>query len=472
MKLKLSKFAKLKRLQSFAPVLVVAILMATGAVIYNLSTLASPAGFYFSSGATSYKVGDTFSVSVSENSGTQCANVVEADFTYPADLLRFNSSSNSGSKFDSTLPANSGNGSVSLQQYTTSKQCGSGSTATSGVSGDQFIGSVSFTVLASGTATLRFQSSSTAISSADNKTNVSPTYTNMSFSLAAAPVPTPAPTPAPTPVPNPQPAPRPAPQPAPRPAPSPQVPVTDYTPANTDTSIPANENDVVQLDTPVDVNPLPIQPDGISKIEYYLGGKLMATVKTPPYKYHLDTTKLLNGSYVLTTKTYYMNGQSKSVSQTIVVHNRFGLTQLMLRLKSLAWLIVLIVLAAGAGVAAWIIHRRGGGGDDYYDDGTYETDDNYDPSDDGGMIVSPSPPGGDGTGSDSGSGFIADGTTWQEPSAPVWQPNQPISPAAPPVNGVMPPSAGPAVGAVPQSPPSAAANPGQQIPPANGATPS
>jgi hypothetical protein len=118
---------------------------------------------------------------------------------------------------------------------------------------------------------------------------------------------------------------------------------------------------------------LPIQPDGINRIEYFLNGKLVATVKTSPYNYHLDTTKLLNGSYNFTTKTYYANGQKKSVSQTIIVKNKFGWTQFKLRAQKLAWLIILLSLAVGAAVVAWIVHKRGGGSG-YSGDSSYDSD--------------------------------------------------------------------------------------------------
>ncbi|HEX8227264.1 MAG TPA: Ig-like domain-containing protein [Candidatus Saccharimonadales bacterium] len=407
MKLKQFTFSQIKRMQAFTPVLVVGVLMLTGAVIYNFNARAATAGFYFNSGTTSYRVGDTFTVSVYENSGGQCANVAQAEFTYPSNLLRFNSADKASSVFNTNAPGSpsGGGGSVSMVQYTSDKGCNGGTT--SGYAGDQFIGNVSFTVLAAGSATLSFKTSSTAVSSADNRTNVSPSYTSRTFALSTVPTPTPPPPTPPAPNPTPPaptppsptppgptpPAPRPS-TPTPRPtttAPRPTpTPVTSITPVTTDTSIPATNNDVVQVETPVDINPLPIQPDGISKIEYYLSGKLVKTVTTAPYKYRLDTTKLLNGKYTLTTKTYYQNGQTKSVSQTIVVKNKFGWTQFTLMMKKFAWLIILLLLLLAAAIAAWIIHRRNGsGGDEYYDDGTYEMDGSSEP--DSGTMIAPSP---------------------------------------------------------------------------------
>lgn len=434
MKLKQLTFSKLRNLQAFTPVLVVGLVVLTGAVIYNLSTRAAqPAGFSFNTSATTYTVGQTFNVSVYEHSGTQCANVAQADFTYPANLLRYNSKDSSGSKFESSIATNSGNGTVSMQQYTTRKECGTGPTATSGVAGEQLIGTVSFTVLAAGNATLTFQTSSIAVSAADNRTNVAPARTPRTLTLANVvappPPPPPPPTPGPAPQPQPQPTPQPTPQPAPRPtaprptaprpAPAPTpAPVTSFTPPGSDQPIQSIDNDVVQFDAPVDVQPLPIEPDGVTKIEYYLGGKLKATVKTPPYTYKLDTTNMLNGKYVMTTKTYYQNGQSKSVNQTVIVNNKFGWNQFKLRMQKLAWLIILVLLLVGAGIAAWLIHRRGNGGDDFYDDGSYD-DLNTGYVDPQANVVPPS--GGPVIGGPSQNGTITNGTDWQPmtPTQPI-----------------------------------------------------
>ncbi len=374
MKLTQITLAQIKRMQAFTPVLVVGVLMLTGAIIYNLNAHAATAGFTLSSSTSTYKVGDTFDVAVYEDSGTACVNVVEADLSYPANLLQYNSASATGSKFEAVAPSTSGNGKVSIVQYTPRKECASGATATSGVSGNQLIGNVSFTVLATGTAPLNFEDTTIAISSSDNKTNVSPNSAGKSFTLTEASVT--------------QPPPPPAPNPAPKPAPAPHV--ITVTPSHTNTSTQLTDNDVIQTETPIDINPFPIQPDGINRIEYYLDGKLVATVKTAPYTYHLDTTKLLNGKYKLTMKTYYLNGQTKSVSQTIIVNNPFGWSQVKLRMQKFAWLIILLIILLGAAIAAWIIHKRGSGPENYYGDGQSGSNDHF--TLDEGVVVSPSEP--------------------------------------------------------------------------------
>lgn len=337
-----------KRLRYLTPILVVVTLLLSGAAIYTANVLAA-SGFYFTTSASTYKVGDQIAVTVRENSGSACVNTVKADFSYPANLLRYDSMSITGSKFEGQLPTTSGNGTISMEQYTTRKECpaGQGNPATSGVPGDQLIGTVTFTVLAAGTANLTFDSSSTAISAADNRTNVSPSRNPITLTLTQ---PTPPPS---TPPATPAPAKKP-PAPAPKPA---SRPVTTITPVGSTATVPVYENDVVAVEEPVDIQPATIQPDGVNKIEYYLNGKLVATVKSPPYKYRLDTSKLLNGTYAFVTKTYYTNGQTNSVSQTVNVDNPFSMTQVRLWLAKYGMLLILPLILLIA-LVIYILRRR------------------------------------------------------------------------------------------------------------------
>lgn len=360
----MKKFAirKFKNIQAFAPVFVVAFLVVSGAVIYNFNARAAEAGFYFTSPAGAYTVGQTLPVNVYANMGEACANVVQAEFTYPASLLTFTSFSASGSKFESTASSSATGGKVSIVQYTTRKACGSESTATSGVSGEQLVGTAYFTVIASGNAALNFSDGSIAISSTDNRTNVAQGSQGKSFALTTASVPV-----------TPQPV-TPAPKSAPK---APQPKVTSVTPTGSDDSVALVDNDVVEVTTPIEVGPLPVQPDGIDRIEYFLNGKLVATVKTSPYTYKLDTTKYLNGTYTMTTKTYYKNGQTKSVSQKLVVKNPFGWSQIRLWMQKYAWLLILFVLIIGVTVAIVIIRRKSKGPDNYYGNGSMDNGGDY-----------------------------------------------------------------------------------------------
>jgi hypothetical protein len=213
---------------------------------------------------------------------------------------------------------------------------------------------------------------------------VAPGSTGRSFTLTTVPVITPTPPPATPPAPPASTPPPPASPTTPRvsPAtpttsrPTPQ-PVTSAKPVASDTAVPLENNDVIELTNPVEFQPLPVQPDGINKVEYFLDTKLLATTKTAPYTFTLDQSKYLNGTYTMTTKTYYSNGQTKSVSQKVIINNKFGWSQMKLWAQKYAWLILLILLVIGAAIAAWIIHRRGSGPDNYYGDGSTDTTDDY-----------------------------------------------------------------------------------------------
>jgi hypothetical protein len=84
----------------------------------------------------------------------------------------------------------------------------------------------------------------------------------------------------------------------------------------------------------------------VSRVEFYLNGKLIATVITAPYTYTINTHDLRNGTYTLKTVTYYSDGTSNTKDTSLVVKNPFGLTQLRLELWHYLWLdaIVLVLL--------------------------------------------------------------------------------------------------------------------------------
>jgi hypothetical protein len=58
----------------------------------------------------------------------------------------------------------------------------------------------------------------------------------------------------------------------------------------------------------------------ITKVEYYLDGKLVQTVTKAPFA--LDTTLLDNGSYTMTEKTYFADGSIQEQSGPLEVANK------------------------------------------------------------------------------------------------------------------------------------------------------
>lgn len=342
-----------KHTASWLRVILFALAVLAGALLPT-ATAGAAGGFTFSPDSGSYKVGDIITVSVRVNTGSEPTNAVAAEFTYPANVLQYVSSDATGSAFPVAAAERGGNGSVSYQRG-----------AYSPVTGDKLVQKAKFKVLTTGTATLKYQDSSIAVSSEDNKTNVATGLGSASFSLTAAAVSGPAPSPAPAPAPAPQPAPAPA---APR---RPVTTITPVTPRGTAQAIPLANNETIEVETPVDIQPATIKPDGISKIEYSLNDKLVKTVNIAPYKHRIDTTNMLNGSYKLTTKTYYSNGQTETVNQTLVVKNAFGLNQLKLRIQSMLGIIILLIVLLLAAVAVYILRRNRSGTSGYSDGGGY-----------------------------------------------------------------------------------------------------
>jgi hypothetical protein len=131
-------------------------------------------------------VGGTFSAVVTENSGATAVNGVEADLVYDTSKLQFLGKSCSGS-FEVSAPSGGSN----LACATVSPK-----------SGVQTVGTFSFKVLAPGTATMSFASSSQITAADGQGTNVwngAPAAAAVGFVTPQPVAPTAAPTPTPAP---------------------------------------------------------------------------------------------------------------------------------------------------------------------------------------------------------------------------------------------------------------------------------
>lgn len=326
------------------------------AAILPASVAHAAGNFSFEPIGNTYKVGDTVSVSVNVNTGSEKTNAVAAEFTYPANLLQYVSADATDSGFSVTAVQSGSSGTVKFHRG-----------AKTPLSGKQLVSRATFKVISAGTAVLNFKNSSVAVSSEDNSSNVATDRGSASYTLVASSGPS-----NPSPGDNPQ---QPAPQPAPANPTTPIVkkPVTRITPVTGGSGIarPITLPNAgsIELWSTVDVEPITLQPDGISKVEYYLDDELVRVMTVAPFKYRIDTANLLNGSYKLTTKTFYTNGQTDTVSQTIIISNPFGLAQIRLFIqKYLALIILLIFLIVGI-IAVFIVKRKlsgGSGGDDIY----------------------------------------------------------------------------------------------------------
>jgi hypothetical protein len=136
---------------------------------------AAAATLYMSPASGTALQGNTLTLDIRENSGTEPVNAVQANFTYPASLLRFNSIASS-SAFDIAAQSSGGSGLVKIARG-----------ASTPVSGDQSVATVSFTVVAdTGTATLAYSSGSMVVSSNTNA-DITTSSPGASFTLGLVP---------------------------------------------------------------------------------------------------------------------------------------------------------------------------------------------------------------------------------------------------------------------------------------------
>ncbi|HSH56213.1 MAG TPA: Ig-like domain-containing protein [Candidatus Limnocylindrales bacterium] len=321
-----------------------ALIVLAATFVGTAAQVLAASGFSLVADKSEYRVGDTLTLQVRVDTGTEPTNAVSVEFTYPQNLLEYRSSNATNSAFGINAAERAGNGTVRYDRG-----------AYEPVKGRQLVQTATFKVIGAGSASLAFKSTSIAVSSEDNETNVAPGRAGTTLQLPAAQQPQPAPQ---------QPQPNTGPTPAPRTesrtsAPRPAVTrITPVIPQGESQSIPLADEDVIEIETPVDVEPATIKPNGISKVEYYLDKKLVKTTTSSPYKYRVDTTQLLNGSYRLTTKTYYTNGQIETVSQTLIVKNVFGAKQVGLWIRKYIGLIILAVLMLMGLLAVLVLKVR------------------------------------------------------------------------------------------------------------------
>lgn len=296
---------------------------------------------YLSPSSGSYTVDSDFSVAIRENSYADQVNAVEADLSFDATYLQFVSTSLTGTAFGVTAVNSSTASTVSIQLGNTSP-----------VTGDNLVATVTFKVLAAGNTGISFASSSQVLASIGNA-NVVGSMTGGSYTLAAAQssggsgsggsgnvssTPPPKTTAPPTTSPKPT-----------------QSIATTITPTNNPTPVPVPSDSSAELSQNATVNTTPTTP--VTKVQYYLNNKLVATESAPPYEYSVKVTSLRNGKYTLTTKTYYQDGTINAKNTALIVKNPFGWNQVKLQLQHYIIFIVPTV-AILAGVAWYSIRRR------------------------------------------------------------------------------------------------------------------
>lgn len=226
-------------------------------------TLGNTGTLYLSPATQSVNVGGTVTTTVRLTPGVT-VDGVEATITYDQTKLTFVSINGTGSPFDVELgPQTGGSGTVKLTR---------GNLGT-GVSTDSLVATVAFTAVAgSGTSTLQITGNATKGGAYTN-----PSVTNSTVTFVT---------------------------------PDTVAPVTTITAPAANASLSMTQSVTATATDAV----------GVTKVEFYMDGQLLASDTAAPYSYSLDTTKYTTGTHSLQTKAYDAagnTGSSTAVSVTI-----------------------------------------------------------------------------------------------------------------------------------------------------------
>lgn len=136
---------------------------------------ASPTGaeLYITPSTGTYTNGSSFTITIRENSGSVQVNAVQANLTYPAARLQFQSISTATSGFSDTLQSTGGSGTV---------QIGMGELGGS-VTGDAIVATVNFTVIGTGAGNIAFTTGS-GIARTSDSTDICKKLTGANYTLS------------------------------------------------------------------------------------------------------------------------------------------------------------------------------------------------------------------------------------------------------------------------------------------------
>jgi hypothetical protein len=307
-----------------------------------------------------YQVGNTISVAIYENSGTEPVGTVQADLTYNSTILAYANVDNTGSQFtDIAPPPTAGTGVLSISR--------GGFTAQTG---NQKVVTVNFTVLKTGTASVAFAATSAVYRDSD-LSNIYSGGTGSSFTISTPVITPPVKPPVTTPPVTTPPVTTPV---TTAPTTTTKAPTTTAAKSTTTSYVRTGTTTPVtvaastplvtsQTFTAAPVNTQVTTSDGtvvnVTQVQYLLNDKVVATVKTAPFSYTVQTKQLRNGIYTLTTKTTYSDGHVATASQKLNVDNPYGLTQLSLDAKHYAWATVpfTVIAFAAIGLAVYVLLR-------------------------------------------------------------------------------------------------------------------
>jgi len=130
---------------------------------------------------------------------------------------------------------------------------------------------------------------------------------------------------------------------------------------NNGTLTTTNTSTPSQVSTPVTLQPNASttgSSDPILKVQYYLNKKLLDTATAAPFTFHFDSTKYLNGTYTLTTKTTHRSGAVTSTSQKLIIKNPASFTQFMLQAAHYSIYLFMLLIVVGAAIYLLLMRLR------------------------------------------------------------------------------------------------------------------
>lgn len=197
---------------------------------------------YFNPSSTSVASGGTVTLEIKENSGSTQVNAVQANVTFDATRLQYDSVVDTGADFGLSAVTTASNGQVLITRATAG--------GTPALSGDKLVAKIVFRALTTAGATsVAFASSSNLVTTAatDILSSRQPATITITGGTSSTPTPTPTSTPRPTITPTPTPRPTVTPTPVPTPKPTPTPTPVPLVPGDTNRDGVVNIADLSQL---------------------------------------------------------------------------------------------------------------------------------------------------------------------------------------------------------------------------------
>jgi hypothetical protein len=298
---------------------------------------------YINPASGSYNQGSTVSAAVRLNANSTSVTTIEAAIGYPANILQYTGVTEGG-VFMTAQRTKAANGVIDVIRGVSG---GSG-----GVTGDKPVVTLNFKVIGTGSAQLAMNGGSAAFDNSGTGNNILdlPGSAGSTYELVASGASGPSDTPSP--------AAGEADSKVKSTVTSPAQALTIATKSGTGHIAVTKGEDgspLTDLSGEVELSPV-IDPamfggnigDAISKVEYYIDGKLISTQKTAPFTYKFDSKTMRNGTYTIVVKTYFKSGTADTRTDKLLVNNKVDLAYVMRNfIANIVAGIVILVLLVG-----------------------------------------------------------------------------------------------------------------------------